>query len=251
MACVLVATVDLRTRTEMRASRLGLLVLFAWLGVSAPSQAQAVAPRASLVVTRTDGAQDCPDSVALAGQVRAIAGSDLIGTGVTAPAETFIQVAIVHDFGGYKAQIDALGRHHGARSLEDLGPSCASLAEAIAVTLAIFLDPYANAPALPPAISAAPAPSSAPLAPKPPVPEIPRRHSPRFLDASAGLSFALLEHGEPLLSGQRWPAFEPALGARAWRQLCIPRYEARGRGSERCSPEAELRLRHRLRPGRR
>jgi hypothetical protein len=140
----------------------------------------------------------------------------------TTPTETWIQVAIAHDFGGYRAQVGAFGRHQGARTLEDLGPGCASLADAIAITLAIFLDPYANTPLPSLTPSAAPSPPQAPvLEPHPtrkrPVarvlPWLPRW----FLDASGGAAFQLLEHSQPLLTGNFGlrisPRWSLALGA--------------------------------------
>ena len=111
----------------------------------APCGAQST-PRAFLVVTRGDGAQDCPDATQLSEQVRAIAGTNVVGVGLASPVETWIQVTMTRSFSSYGAQISALGAHHGTRSLEDLGPSCTSLADAVAVTIAIFLDPYANVP---------------------------------------------------------------------------------------------------------
>jgi hypothetical protein len=186
-------------------SSLAALTVLAALSVTTPSAAQSQAPRASLVVTRAEGAQDCPDAVALAEQVRAVAGSassDLIAAGLAAgPSETWIQVAITRDFGGYRAQIGAFGRHHGARTLEDLGPGCASLADAIAVTLAIFLDPYANTP-MPSPASSPPLPVRPPSATRKQRLARPGAWSPEsFVDASGGAGFALLEHSQPLLGG--------------------------------------------------
>ncbi len=128
---------DLPSRTE-RARHAAYLVLAALLCLSPRCHAQA-SPRASLVVTRGDGAQDCPDGAQLAGQVRAIAGRDVLSVGLAAPTETWVQVTMTRGFTGYSAQISALGPHRGTRSLDDLGPSCASLADAVAVTIAIFL----------------------------------------------------------------------------------------------------------------
>lgn len=157
-------------------------------------------PRASLVVTRGEGAQECPDAARLAEQVRAVAGTDVVSVGLNMPMETWIQVTIARSFGSYTAQISTLGAHRGTRLLEDLGASCASLADAIAVTIAIFLDPYANMP-LPEAHSLA-----APTALRPEAParitvsSEPRSRFPRLvLDGSGGVALNFLEQGEPLL----------------------------------------------------
>ena len=173
-------------------------MLFAALGVTTLGAAQPLAPRASLVVTRGEGAQDCPDANALADQVHNVAGSELLSAGVPShPVETWVQVAIGHDFGGYTATIISSGTRHGTRTLQDLGPSCASLADAIAVTVAIFLDPYANAPA-PPAVPTVPATRNA--IPKAPPQLAPLPAARYFLDSAGGVGFAMLEHAEPLVS---------------------------------------------------
>jgi len=106
--------------------------------------------------------------------------------------------------------------------LEDLGPSCASLADAIAVTIAIFLDPYAHAPAPAAAVTTVPAPALAPprvAEPKArpvPSPQPVRRW---FLDGSGGIAFDFLAHAQPLLAAdigfQFSPRWSVALGG-AW-----------------------------------
>ncbi len=179
-----------------------MLAAIAVLSLPALCAAQTQAPRASLVVTRGDGAQACPDAATLAEQVRGVAGANVIAAGLggtpTEPMETWVQVAIAHDFGGYRAQISTLGLHHGTRTLEDLGPGCSSLADAVAVTIAIFLDPYANTP-MPPAAVIVSAPA-APAAPKPAPHTQPVWRLEPFLDASGGVAVRMLEHSEPLLS---------------------------------------------------
>lgn len=161
--------------------------------------AQAQAPRAALIVTRGEGAQDCPDSAALAERVRAVAGANVVSSEPGAAAfETWVQVAIARNFNGYSAQISTSGLRHGSRTFDDVGPTCASLADAVAVTLAIFLDPYASAPppaVTPPTVIPARArePKAEPSATLPP---------PRFfLDVNAGVTLYVLEHAMPLLSG--------------------------------------------------
>ena len=163
--------------------------------------AQTQSPRAALVVTRGEGAQDCPDSLVLAERVRGVAGANVIsaelGAGVV---ETWVQVAIARNFGGYSAQISTSGSRHGSRTLEDLGPSCASLADAIAVTLAIFLDPYANLQPTPVAPKdTAPHRSPEPKQKPPAEAPYPARF---FLDAGAGITLNVLEHAMPLLAGR-------------------------------------------------
>jgi hypothetical protein len=185
--------------TKQRARTLGFATVLAAASVTKSAAAQVHSPKAALVVTRGEGAQDCPDSATLAERVRTVAGASVIGAELDPAAiETWVQVAITRNFGGYSAQINTSGLRHGSRALEDLGPSCASLADAIAVTLAIFLDPYASAL---PAKMAQPAPTPprpAELKAKPQqAADLPRRTR-FFLNAGAGVALNLLHHALPL-----------------------------------------------------
>lgn len=185
--------------TKHRTRSFGLLLLLATVSEASLAVAQTQVPKAALIVTRGEGAQDCPDSAALAERVRAVAGGNVVSAEPgSAPFETWVQVAIARNFNGYSAQISTSGLRHGSRTLEDVGPSCASLADAVAVTLAIFLDPYASAPppkAVPPVVCPAPAPKSGEPreAPQP---------SLFSLAAGAGLTINVLEHAMPLLTAQ-------------------------------------------------
>jgi hypothetical protein len=183
---------------KRRAHRVGLLLLMAATSEASLAAAQTSTPRAALVVTRGDGAQDCPDSVLLAERVRGVAGAQVISAELgSASFKTWVQVAITRNFSGYSAQISTSGLRHGKRALEDLGPSCASLADAIAVTLAIFLDPYANP--LPP-----PAPPAVTVSPRSPEPKSQPPEAPQptrfFLSAGAGVTLNVLQHAMPLLA---------------------------------------------------
>jgi hypothetical protein len=192
--------VDPRIRTEPGARHAVCLLATLVLCTSAPAWAQ-VAPRASLVVTRGEGAQDCPDAPQLAEQVRAIAGRNVLSVGLAAPMETWIQVTMTRSFSSYSAQISALGAHHGTRSLEDLGPSCTSLADAVAVTIAIFLDPYANAPSPEPPAQHLPQPATEAPPSRSPIPVARTARWPRLLlDGSGGVASNLLEHTQPFVA---------------------------------------------------
>jgi hypothetical protein len=164
----------------------------------APAQPQGPAQRASLVIIRSDGAQDCPEADTVAAQVRTVAGANVIGVGLSAaPIETWVQVAISRNFGGYTAQISTSGVRHGTRTLEDLGPTCKSLADAVAVTIAMFLDPY-ESPASKTPVPAAPAPPRL-LEPRARPVSLPAE-SRLFVDSSVGIAFNLLAHTQPFLS---------------------------------------------------
>jgi hypothetical protein len=120
--------------TELRA-----FLLFACLATLGES-ARAEPLRASLVVTRDDGARDCPDSGSLAARVEHVAGKRLFDPDALG-GDTWVQVSFAREFGGLRAVISAHGRREGTRSLDDVGPACASLTDAVAITLAILLDP--------------------------------------------------------------------------------------------------------------
>ena len=132
--------------------------------------------------------------------MRVVAGSDVIDSEpASTPTQTWVQVQIAHEFGSYKAQISAAGARHGARTLEDVGPGCSSLADAMAVTIAIFLDPYQAAAR--PVAQCAPISVPPALPPKPaPLPK-PTRYSRLILDGAGGVTVNVLEHSEPCLTG--------------------------------------------------
>lgn len=207
---------ELRTALSRWAAPLfGAGLALGALSRSTRAAAQVVAPRASLVVIRGDGAERCPDAPALAAQVRRIVGADVLMAPAEAEAQTasvdsWLQVALTRDVAGYRAQISAFGRRQGTRTLEDVGPSCASLAEAVAVTISIILDPYADSalPSAPlPATEPQGAPASAPPNASPP---------PLFLSVGSGISFSLLAHTQPLIAAglgiQPVPRWSFALG---------------------------------------
>jgi hypothetical protein len=122
-------------RTELTRALLAALLTT----VAAPSRADP--GRASLVVTRDDGSRECSDSAALSRRVEVIAGKSLFSSNENEPRDTWVQVEFVRQISGFRAVISAHGSRQGTRALDDVGPDCGSLAEAVAVTLAILLDP--------------------------------------------------------------------------------------------------------------
>lgn len=187
------------TSIKRSASYFGLLLVLATVSKAPLAVAQTQAPQAALIVTRGEGAQDCPESTALADRVRAVAGANVVNAEPgTAAFQTWVQVAIARNFNGYSAQISTSGVRHGSRTLEDVGPSCANLADAIAVTLAIILDPYASAPP-PRAVRPAEVPTRPTSPPKKPPGNAPLP-SRFFLAASGGVTLNVLDHAMPLLT---------------------------------------------------
>jgi hypothetical protein len=134
------------------------------VGVIGTGAAEAWAsPRpAELSVARGPGAEDCPDTTALQARVEQITGTRLELLAATEPPLA-LAVSFSREGDSYRAAIRTQGPKEGERSLEDEGPTCAALAEAVGVTLALLLDqvPRRELPAPPP--PQAPATSRAPI----------------------------------------------------------------------------------------
>ena len=143
-------------------------------------------PRATLVVTRSAGADDCPNAQDLGARVLGITGRRTLDATAQAETDTWIYLEFTHDLGRYGASVQLRGHRQGARALSDVGDDCSSLADAVAVTLALFLDADQRPPVAPPSM------------PRPPVPsaEPPQR----FLVLGGGAGFGLLAQPAPLAS---------------------------------------------------
>jgi len=208
-------TVDHVASSRACVHYVGLCLAMAVASATPLAAAQTSTAGAGLVVARAEGSQDCPDAAALAEQVRRIAGAKVISAELAeAPFETWVQVTITRNFSGYGALISTSGARHGSRTLEDVGPTCASLADAIAVTLAIILDPHANGP-VPKKSECAPVPAQ-PTESKLEPPTKPLHSQSFFLDANAGATVNVLDHAVPFLAGdvgfRLTPAWSLSLG---------------------------------------
>jgi hypothetical protein len=171
------------------------LASIAWLGAACALSAHALgqAAAAPVQVARGAGAEACPDGAALNERVRALRGAG------AEPASEAYAVAFAREPDGFAASIRAPG---GAeRVLRDRSDSCAGLAQATAVTLALLLDPAARArvpdsdPAEPSqpgsaAQSTAPAPLPAPRAAVALPPASDRSARDRAADAADGATRA-------------------------------------------------------------
>ncbi len=143
-----------------------------------------------LLVQRAPGASDCLDAAGLADRV-----NELVGRKALVPADTpgqsfAFEIQLYKADEGYTAIMLAAGR---SRQLEDPGPTCAGLSDALALTLAILVDadepPPAPPPPPPPAKTAAPAPTFVPPPPPPPAPvDGPRLLGSALVGVSTGLS---------------------------------------------------------------
>lgn len=181
------------------------------LAVAALARVAAAEPhRASLVVTRGEGAEDCPDAVALVERVRGMTGDDALHVDAgDGRAATWVSVELSRTSSGYRALLVARGARHGTRSIEDVGPGCRSLAGALAITLVMLLDPEAQREPEPlPPVPRRPASAPQPIA-RPPAEPAPRRAPEQpadeppvlGLEAHAGGTVAVLEHAVPFVRG--------------------------------------------------
>ena len=182
--------------------------LFAALASTIAGAALADSLHPSLTVTRDDGSRECPDSSSLEERVEAMAGKNLFNALENEPPDTWLQVEFVRSIEGYQAVISARGARQGKRTLDDVGPGCASLADAVAITLAILLDPAMAASVDPPPLAVANFSLTPPRRDAPRTDTTPPRlteHEEKLerrafgLEASAGASFDVLQGVVPVV----------------------------------------------------
>lgn len=163
---------------------------WAWIAAlllwSLPSRAEA----AVLVVTRDDGARACPDAPSLAAAVNGVAGRAVLAASPAPVLGSWIRVELTRTFEGYRAAIQVSGGRGGSRVITDIGPGCDNLRDAVAVALAILLDPVAETPTPQPAAVEPPAPAErVARAPRP---------TPSFgAEAAAGMAMGILPNPRP------------------------------------------------------
>lgn len=130
---------------------------------------------APLVVQRAPGASDCLDAAALADRVTLLTGRRALVAAQDGGGGFAYEVQILHSEDGYTAIVLAGGK---SRQIEDPGPTCESLSEALALTLAILAGDAAPAPEPPPPAPEPPPPPSAAFAIPVPVFAPPRAPDP-------------------------------------------------------------------------
>ena len=92
---------------------------------------------AMIAVARTPEALDCPDTEPFAARVAHITRSPL-----AAPDRgTSLRVTFSRVAGAYEAKVTLTGQRQGERVLRDESPTCDALADAVAVTTVLLLDP--------------------------------------------------------------------------------------------------------------
>ena len=94
---------------------------------------------AEFSVTRGPGVEDCPDATALRTRVEQIMGRPLAAVAAAEPTLA-VRVEFARAGDRHSAALRTRGAKEGERLLEDQGPTCAALAEAVGVTLALLLD---------------------------------------------------------------------------------------------------------------
>lgn len=188
-----------------RWSRLGTTLLAA-VTCAAPAAAVPDDPRTTLIVTRGAGAEGCPDADDFVRRIQAISPTSSLQTNPRLAADTWIYLELTHDLGRYGAFLQTRGKQQGSRTLSDISDNCASLSDAIAVTLALLLDPGDQKGATPHDIPPPPTP--------PPTPTSPRareRNEPSYaVTLGGGVSVGLLAEPAPWATGSA----EMALGQR-------------------------------------
>ena len=152
-----------------------------------------------LAVERQLGAEGCPDVDALTSRVERIRGraADDVKGGY--------QITFAHDADAFSATIRSGPDGTGVRTLQDQGATCAALAQATAVTLALLLDSDAPPPDQPTPPPPPPSPPPAPKTPAAPVAAvvIPER-SPVFATLALGGAalVGVIQPVAPALSGE-------------------------------------------------
>ncbi len=114
--------------------RLAVALGLVGLVLSAPSVALA-SPPAKLELTTGEGVVGCPTEEALAARVDELAKTPVFN--VPGPKSLLISVEISARDQGFAAVVELSG---ATRTIEDSGPGCQVLAEALAVTIGILLD---------------------------------------------------------------------------------------------------------------
>lgn len=138
------------------------------MGLATPREARAAGARASLAVHREVGAETCANTDELAALVESVAGSRVI-TGPE-PKPIHLDVRIRREGGGYKSVIELSGARSGTRALDDEGPGCDVLSQALAVTISVLLDTAVDVEPPPPKPRAPEPPPPTPVLAPPPLP---------------------------------------------------------------------------------
>jgi hypothetical protein len=165
-------------------------LLASLLGLGGAS-AEARETTGRLFVARAEQALECPDAEALRARVEGLMGRAALSS--NGPPEVNLEVQISRRSHGYRAVVRVSGTSSGIRELEDEGPGCDSLADALTVTLAVLLDWQGGSTLTPKPLPTSP-PAALPPGPAPPAPA-PEPWSPSLgLALGGGLAPRVLPH---------------------------------------------------------
>ncbi len=114
-----------------------LLAAGAWVGAVALARAEPLP--IGLVVSRSATAQGCPDQAELVALVEQVAKRPHMA-GAPGGAAIEAEIAFERTFDLLRAKVRLRGAKTGERELTDTGPSCAPLAQAVAITLVLLAD---------------------------------------------------------------------------------------------------------------
>jgi hypothetical protein len=113
----------------------GSVICSCLIGALVPRAAAQAGP--ALSVTRGPGAEECPDTTVLSSRIEQLGSRP-------GAAPVAYEVSFTRDHDGFTAAIRTSADGGAARILRDRGATCAALAQAAAVTLALLLDPSAR-----------------------------------------------------------------------------------------------------------
>ncbi len=128
---------------ERRARALLGLACGGLLGLLAPPNAAQAAEAegpVALQARATAGAADCPATEGLVAMINRLT-EQLATRSASAGESPSIVVSFDRDTAGYHGRIEAVGRIAGVREIDDAGATCAGLASALAVTVAVLVEP--------------------------------------------------------------------------------------------------------------
>ena len=190
-----------------------LVCLATWLTTSAVRSAPLTA---TITVERDASASDCPDQDALTRNVERILQRSFSTTHATRAQVLQVAVHFALEHEDYSAEVRSLGPKPGERRLRDHGRSCAALAEAVSVAIALLLDKELERRSAEPATAIAPA-ANTPRAEAPPKPRATPSEAPSQFELRA-----LFEAGMASgLSGSRAPLLGEMLGLRIHERFSI------------------------------
>ncbi len=184
--------------------RSGVAVLVALGAIAAARHALADETREAFGVRHSPSAATCPDARALADEVARLTAKVTLDPEL-ADAQERIDVSFTRAGATFRAEIRAKGSRAGVRVLSHGGAACTELSRAVAISLAVLLDPEWRPPEPPPPHAEPPpsppraAPTEEPARPSPPPPTA---SSPVAFhtDVTAGVALGLVRSAAPIFA---------------------------------------------------